>query len=440
MSSFSRRTLLSSLGRLGAISAFAPLLRVSAAPSNTPFTPPRNLLVLFHPNGFEPGWKPTMQNGALALSPTFSALEPFKSRLLITSGLHAGIRNEVLAHSEGMTSMFTGAQIAKNDDFSAHPSFDQLIAEKLAGTSPLSSLELGVQSQVGFGAGGNSSVMIYSRSGKLQPEDDPNAAFRRLFGAATTPEEQQRLQAERRSVLDLVRGDLAKVKGLAGAEAATKLDAHAEGLRRLETRMSELSSLQCDRAFTQHTFANAQLTAHERFPALAELQADLAVLALKCGVTRVVSLQHANSLTDRRFPGVNGSVGLHGVMHTGTRAEKIAINKYFVSLAASVLAKLDAVKRADGSSLLDETLVVWGSEMAIGNHLRDPVPFIIAGGSKPSEGYFHQGRLLEVDGHRTTRVLVSAMHAFGLNSTTWLGDLTDDTSRGPLPGASRVAS
>ena len=155
MSSFSRRTLLSSLGRLGAISAFAPLLRASAAPPNTPFMPPRNLLVLFHPNGFEPGCKPTMQNGALALSPTFSALEPFKSRLLITSGLHAGIRNEVLAHSEGMTSMFTGAQIAKNDDFSAHPSFDQLIAEKLAGTSPLSSLELGVQSQVGFGAGGN---------------------------------------------------------------------------------------------------------------------------------------------------------------------------------------------------------------------------------------------------------------------------------------------
>lgn len=440
MSTFSRRTLLSSLGRLGAISAFAPLLRASAAPASAPFTPPRNLLVLFHPNGFEPGWKPTMQNGALALSPTLSALEPFKSRLLITSGLHAGIRHEVMAHGEGMTSMFTGAQIAKSDDYSAHPSFDQLIAEKLAGSSPLSSLELGVQSQVGFGAGGNSSVMIYARNGKLQPEDDPNAAFRRLFGTATTPEEQQRVQAERRSVLDLVRGDLSKVRGLAGAEAATKLDAHAEGLRRLETRLSELSGLQCDRAFTPPSLSNGQLTAHERFPELASLQADLAVLALKCGVTRVVSLQHANSVTDRRFPGVNGSVGLHATMHSGTRAEKIAINAYFVSLAASVLSKLDAVKRADGSSLLDETLVVWGSEMAIGNHLRNPVPFIIAGGGAPNAGYFHQGRLLEADGHRTTRILVSAMHAFGLGSTTSLGDLTDDTSRGPLPGASRVTS
>ena len=440
MSSFSRRTLLSSLSRLGAISAFAPLLRASASPSNTPFTPPRNLLVLFHPNGFEPGWKPTMQNGSLSLTPTLSALEPFKARLLVTWGLHAGIRHEVMAHGEGMTSMFTGAQISKSEDYSAHPSFDQLIAEKLAGTAPLSSLELGVQSQVGFGAGGNASVMIYSRRGKLQPEDDPNAAFRRLFGSATTPQEQQRVQAERRSVLDLVRGDLAKVRGLAGAEAAMKLDAHAEGLRRLEARLSELSSLQCDRAFTQHTFSNGQLTAHERFPALAELQADLAILALKCGVTRVVSLQHANSVTDRRFPGVNGTAGLHTVMHTGTRAEKIAINRYFVSLAASVLAKLDAEKRADGSSLLDETLVVWGSEMAIGNHLRNPVPFIIAGGSKPNEGYFHQGRLLEADGHRTTRALVSAMHAFGLGATTTLGDLTDETSRGPLPGASRVTS
>ncbi|MBL8939333.1 MAG: DUF1552 domain-containing protein [Archangium sp.] len=437
MNTFSRRSLLSGLSRLAAASAFAPMLEAVASPG--PFVQPRNLLVLFHPNGFEPGWKPELVNGAFSLGPTLGALEPFKSRLLVSHGLRAGIRNEVAAHSEGMTSMFTGAQIAKGDAFSAAPSFDQLIAEKLAGTAPLSSLELGVQSQVGFGAGGNSSVMIYSRSGKLQPEDDPNAAFRRLFGAAAAPAELDRVQAERRSVLDLVRGDLSKVRALAGADAAQKLDAHAEGLRRLETRLSELSSLQCDREFTRHTFTNSQLDAHEKFPALAELQAELAVLALKCGVTRVVSLQYANSVTDRRFPGVNPTNGVHTVMHMGTRAEKVAINRYFVGLAAGVLGKLDAVKRADGSSLLDETLVVWGSEMAIGNHLRDPVPFIVAGGSRPNEGYFHQGRVIDASGQRTTRVLVSALHAFGLSTVTSLGDLTDETSRGPLPGASRVS-
>jgi hypothetical protein len=440
MSALSRRTLLSRLARLSAASAFAPLLETIAAPSGGAFTPPRNLLVLFHPNGFEPGWKPTMVNGQLSLGPTLAALEPFKSRLLVTYGLQAGIRNEVMAHSEGMTSMFTGTLIPKSDAYATHPSFDQLIAEKIAGSTPLSSLELGVQSQVGFGAGGNASVMIYSRTGKLQPEDDPNAAFRRLFGQATTPDEFLRARARRQSVLDLVRGDLAKVRSVAGSDAAAKLDAHADGLRRLETRLDELAGLQCDRLYTPHALNGVQLGAHERFPQLADLQADLAVLALKCGVTRVASIQYTNSVTDRRIPGVNPNSGVHSTMHSGTRAEKGAINRYFAGVAASVLSKLDAVKRADGTSLLDETLVVWGSEMAIGNHLKDPVPFIIAGGAKPGEGYFHQGRVLEVERQRTTRLLISAMHAFGLSTTLTLGDLTDPLSRGPLPGASRVAS
>jgi hypothetical protein len=439
MTTLSRRALLSRLARLSAASAFAPLLDAVASPGDRGFTPPRNLLVLFHPNGFEPGWKPTMVNGALSLGPTLAALEPFASRLLVTHGLQAGIRNEVMAHSEGMTSMFTGSVVTKSDAYATHPSFDQLIAEKIAGTSPLSSLELGVQSQVGFGAGGNASVMIYSRTGKLQPEDDPNAAFRRLFGQAATPAELAQVRAKRQSVLDLVRNDLSKVRGLAGADAAAKLDAHASGLRQLETRLDELSTLQCDRAFTPHALNGGQLGAHERFPQLADLQADLAVLALKCGVTRVASIQYANSVTDRRIPGVNPNVGVHATMHAGTRAEKATINRYFAGLGASVLSKLDAVKRTDGTSLLDETLVVWGSEMAIGNHLKDPVPFIVAGGAKPGAGYFHQGRLLEVDRQRTTRLLISALHAFGLTTTTALGDLTDDSSRGPLPGASRVA-
>ncbi|MCA2978585.1 MAG: DUF1552 domain-containing protein, partial [Myxococcaceae bacterium] len=133
MSPLSRRALLSHLARLSAASAFAPLLDVAAAPAERGFTPPRNLLVLFHPNGFEQGWKPAMTDGALSLGPTLAPLEAFKARLLVTYGLKAGIRHEVQAHTEGMTSMLTGALIQKADAYAAHPSFDQLVAEKIAG-------------------------------------------------------------------------------------------------------------------------------------------------------------------------------------------------------------------------------------------------------------------------------------------------------------------
>lgn len=434
----SRRRLLGQLGRLALASPFVPLFRAAADPLGA-FVRPRNLVVIVHPNGLEPGWKPTVEAGKLKLSPVLSSLQPFADKLLVVHGLQAGIRNEVAAHAEGMTSLLTGAQISKPDGFSAHPSVDQLIAERISQGAPLRSLELGVQSQVGFSAGNNESVMVYSQAGKVQPEDDPNAVFRRLFSGSLTPAEQTRLETEHASVLDFIRGDLGRVRSFAGSEAAAKLDAHFEGLRQLETRLHDLATLQCDSPFTPHTLSNTQLSAHEQFTPLVGMQSDLAVLALKCGVTRVVTLQLSHSTSDRRIPGVNPSVGLHTVMHSGTRADRVAINRYFAGQVAALLGKLDAVRSPDGSTLLDQTLVVWGTEMAIGNHLIDPVPFIVAGGSV-DQGYFGLGKLLELSSpHRTTQLLLSVMRAFGLDGPMSLGDLTDEIGRGPLAGASRVA-
>lgn len=420
---------------LGA-SALLPFLPSLVRAGPMPFTPARNLVVLFHPNGLEPGWKPSMVNGAMVLPPVLSALQPFADRLLCVHGLHNAVRNEVMAHAEGMTSLWTGAQIPKSDAFSAYPSFDQLLAPRLSAGLPFSSLEFGVQSQVGFGAGGNDSVMIYDRGGKRQAEDDPSGMFRRLFGGAVSPAEQQRVRASRQSVLDLVKADLARIRPAYGALEQQKLDAHLEGVRSLEKRLDALAGLQCGAAVAPPALTNAQLTSHEQFPNLVELQFELLTLALQCGLTRVTSMQLSNSTSDRRIPGVNPTVGIHATMHDRPRSEKVLINQFFAGAAARLLSKLDAVKRADGTSLLDETLVVWGSEMAVGNHLRDPVPFFVAGG--PRDGYFQQGRVLELtESHRTTRLLVSVMQSFGEDGVQTLGDVVDDTSRGPLPGAAR---
>ena len=192
-----------------------------------------------------------MQNGALQLPSVLQALEPFKQRMLAVYGLHAGIRNEVAAHAEGMTSLWTGAQIAKGDAYSAHPSIDQIAAEQVLGGGALSTLELGVQSQAGFGAGDNQSVMIYSKSGKLQPEDDPDAAFRRLFGSVGVGAD--KVRAQRQSVLDLVKSDLQRLRGDYSGDELLKLDAHLNGVRTLELRLDALAALKCDT--TSHTLA-----------------------------------------------------------------------------------------------------------------------------------------------------------------------------------------
>jgi hypothetical protein len=170
-----------------------------------------------------------------------------------------------------------------------------------------------------------------------------------------------------------------------------------------------------------------------------DLQCQLLATALECGLTRVASVQLSNSVSPLQIVGANTGLGVHVTMHTGTRADKVRINQFFAGAAARLLGALDAVKRPDGSSLLDETVVVWGSEMAVGNHLRDPVPFFVFGGH-PTRGPIRTGRLLELtSGERHTRLLLSVLEAFGVPGHQTLGDLTDDSSRGVLDGVLRSA-
>ncbi|MFO0595218.1 MAG: DUF1552 domain-containing protein [Myxococcaceae bacterium] len=436
MSVLTRRALL----RASALLPFAPAL-ARAAPDAP--RAPRNLVVLYHPNGLEPGWKPSVVDGALVLPPVLAALQPFASRLLCVHGLKNGVRNEVASHQEGMTSLWTGAQIRNGGDFSAWPSFDQLIAERLGTGAPFSSLELGVQSQLGLFAGGNDSVMIYDRAGRRQPDDDPANVFSRVFGGDVSLEAQARVRANRQSVIDLVKGDLARLRPGYGAAEQRKLDAHLEGVRALEQRLDAVGRLECSTTRGRDAVARVQgktdreLASSELFPTLIDLQFDLLTLALECGLTRVGSVQLSNSTSATKVPGTTGGLGLHVTMHTGTRAEKVLINQFFAGQTAKLLAKLDAVKRPDGSSLLDETLVVWGTEMAVGNHLRDPVPFFVAGGH-PTLGAVQTGKLIETtQGDRTTRLLLAVMQAFGVSGVETLGDLTDASSRGALPGVLR---
>src|SRR4051794_11544407 len=107
---FDRRTLLKAL----AVSPIFGARRALAGP-DTAWARPRNLVLVYHPNGFEPGWKPSVTNGTLTFPSVLQALQPFASRSLVVYGLVNGVRNEVAAHAQGMTSMWTGAVIPKDD-------------------------------------------------------------------------------------------------------------------------------------------------------------------------------------------------------------------------------------------------------------------------------------------------------------------------------------
>ena len=87
--------------------------------------------------------------------------------------------------------------------------------------------------------------------------------------------------------------------------------------------------------------------------------------------------------------------------------------------------------REGNGTLLDNALVVWGSELGKGNsHSFDRAPFVTAGGCG---GAVRTGRFLDLPAKTPhNRLLVSMCHAMGLNDVASFG-ATDD-GQGGLAG------
>jgi hypothetical protein len=80
--------------------------------------------------------------------------------------------------------------------------------------------------------------------------------------------------------------------------------------------------------------------------------------------------------------------------------------------------------------MLDNSLVVWGSELGKGNsHSFDKVPFVTAGGAG---GKLTTGRYLQYQGVEHNRLLVSMAQLMGLPEVEKFG--ATDTKTGNLAG------
>lgn len=429
---FGRRAFLETAGLSG---LFAPFLSVPSA-----LAAPRgggglveNLVLFTWPNGLEQGWEPTGQSAHFELSPTLAALEPYKEDICIVTGMKSGITNELAAHGIGPRVLWTGAP--EVEAAASSHSLDQEIANMVGSTRAYRSLHFGVQTTE-LGLPSDISQPYCHFLGPRQPiaaVDEPERMFQEIFEASADLDQVaiDRIRSGRQRSLDFVRDRLSRLRGRVSVADRVKVDQHIEGVRALEDSLQWLGRVECSepRPPLGAASGTAAVRDDQVFPEVADLQMNLATLALQCRLTRVVTIQISHTDSDTKIRGVNPTDGLHYVMHNYGPGMKKAINTWMIGRFADLLGKLKSVDRGNGKTLLDETLVVGASEMAIGNHWNQPMPFIVAGGGG---GYFRLGRWVHLDGYpRHTRLLTSVVQAFGANVETF-GQYTDPTSVGDL--------
>jgi hypothetical protein len=432
-----RRQLLKSLG-VGA--AMAPLVPALNGWASSATARPKRLLLAFSSNGMVPErfW-PTGSGTDFSFVPG-SDLEPiagFKRDLVIFRNLRRKVHKLGGAHERAMGALWTGCRLNPGTQFGgggwpSGPSVDQIISRALPRSTDFASLEVGVQ-PFGPGAkGGTMQHMVYAGSNQPVPsEGNPYKLFDRLFGATSAGDQAafERLRAERRSVMDSVRRDLAGLSSRVGVSDRMKMESHLEAVRSIERRLEAPRPSSC---LIRDPRGQIDIDANENFPELCKLQSDLVVSAFACDRTRVASLQWSRSFSMVRHTWLGINDGHHTLSHDANERSILGdITRWYMGQMAYLLGELKKVPEGDGT-LLDNMLVVYCNELHTGwDHKAGPVPTIMAGSLG---GLVPTGRLVDLGDQSSlthSNLLVSLCHAMGLPQIKKVGDL--EGPEGPLP-------
>jgi len=210
-------------------------------------------------------------------------------------------------------------------------------------------------------------------------EINPRVVFERLFGGGATRDERlARIKADE-SVLDLVKADLADLAAGLGSGDRARLDEYLTHVREVERRI-QLTEKQAD---SQLAIPVAPIGVPESFEEHATLLYELLALAYEADLTRVFTFMTAREVSQRTYPQIGVTEPHHSISHHGNKPDKIAghakINSYHVQLFAKFIERLRSTPDGDGS-LLDHSLIVYGSGMSNGNgHTPSPLPLAIVG-------------------------------------------------------------
>ncbi|HEX2658104.1 MAG TPA: DUF1552 domain-containing protein, partial [Polyangia bacterium] len=244
MKPLSRRTLLRAASGFTLGLPFLDAMRATGARAAT--AAPKRFFVWYTPVGTVlSAWKPTGTGTNWTPGRILKPLDvpALRSKTTILSAVHAAAAEKLAGngHAKGMTHVLTARPYVDvkatqfgNDGWGGGISIDQFLAAKMAGAGRLSSVEAGV---VSFYDGSPSRYMSYSGAGQknIVPfESDPRKLFARLFmsassgagGAGGGMSELDKLNAQRKSVLDMVLKDFNRLNSKVGAADKTRLDRH----------------------------------------------------------------------------------------------------------------------------------------------------------------------------------------------------------------------
>lgn len=315
------------------------------------------------------------QTGAgYAMTPSLAALEPVKADFTLVSGFYShaqsgtnGARGSG-AHDRGLVTILTG--YPGNGQAATAPSIDWLMVPKLSVGTRIPLLAIGGEAPRGNTPQFNH-LSYKAANERTTPDLQPVSIYNKIFAdglpPASDPQALARVIEEQRSVLDLVKRDIGRLKSRIGSTDKRHLDQHFEAIRALETRLANAGKgPRCEKGTMPTNLAPGE--------AKTRLLNDLMVMAIRCDVTRVGSYLMQNA--------GGGWDGLHPISHNDVPAHEARVRS-ILGLFAHFIQGLKQVPDPSGvGTLLDSTLVLATSEVPDGARHSggNSLPVLLAGG------------------------------------------------------------
>jgi uncharacterized protein DUF1552 len=390
---------------------------------------PKRLIMLVHPSGrglggyrkpdqpakVQDAWSPLAATGPLPetgdLSPLLKNLGDVRKEIVTIDGVDNLVRhicNDEDGHASSILSCLTGLPI-KPGKVPGGASFDYVAGTRLRASAaqrsalvfpagPFGEEEFRYEEGHFWGANGTSASVLNS---------NPAEALLNLFGkemAATmdpVPVAKtlaDRLAARRGSILDSVAKSYDSLSKTVSATDRERLEQHATFIRALETRFAgggPISLAQgCGRPDSKviPDYSTDDTARGNIDGLITPYQIENMVMALACDVTRSASLHFTRGddpTFQAEFDGpspLGGDNDWHTWVHEASELDTphapalITAYGYFTRMVALLIKRLSEVKDTDGTRLLDNTLVVWVSDMGYGSvHENWNVPVVLAG-------------------------------------------------------------
>jgi hypothetical protein len=263
----------------------------------------------------------------------------------------------------------------KNSAYPLDRTLDHVAADVIGQSTPYSTLELSCNDHKNNIESIYFDNMSWYGTGHVAPSmRNPRKVYDRLFGMQTN--------ARFRNITDLALGNARQLQKRLSVNDRQKFEEYFDSVRTIETRMDRI-----DKMKSELNQANIKRPA-EHLPRneYIHLMGDLLVIALQNGLTNVGSLMVGPErwTTATNWEGIlDKPYSHHGMTHAiGTHLEHLLIlDRFHVLAFARLLERMEGIKEANGTTLLDNTIITLGAGMGDGTtHQYNDLPLVVAGG------------------------------------------------------------